>query len=54
MARLVSPNGLLVDASESAVKALLDNGYKPAEETEKPKRTRRKKANADERLNHGQ
>ncbi len=53
MERLISPNGVLVDANESAVKALLDNGYKPAEEIEKPKRARRKKANADEGLNHG-
>ena len=44
MARLISPNGVEVDANEGIVKALLDNGYRRADEgQEKPKRTTRKK-----------
>jgi hypothetical protein len=30
MARLISPNGVEVDANEGIVKALLDNGYRRA------------------------
>lgn len=41
MARLIAPNGVEVDANESAVKALLDSGYRRAE-ADKPKRTTRK------------
>lgn len=49
MARLISPNGVEVDANEGIVKALLDNGYRRADEgKEKPKRTTRKKPNTKE------
>lgn len=45
MARLISPNGVEVDANEEIVKALLNNGYRRADEgQEKPKRTTRKKS----------
>lgn len=44
MARLISPNGVEVDANEGIVKTLLDNGYRRADEgQEKSKRTTRKK-----------
>ena len=44
MARLISPNGVEIDANEGIVKALLDNGYRRAdEEQEKPKRTTTRK-----------
>lgn len=44
MARLISPNGVEVDANEGIVKALLDNGYRRADEgQEKLKRTPRKR-----------
>ena len=44
MAHLISPNGVEVDANEGIVKALLDNGYRRADEgQEKPKRTTRKR-----------
>ena len=44
MARLISPNGVEIDANEGIVKALLDNGYRRADEgQEKPKRTTTRK-----------
>lgn len=44
MARLISPNGVEIDANEVIVKALLDNGYRRADEgQEKPKRTTTRK-----------
>jgi hypothetical protein len=44
MARLISPNSVEIDANEGIVKALLDNGYRRAEEgQEKPKRTTTRK-----------
>lgn len=49
MARLISPNGVEIDANEGIVKALLDNGYRRADEgQEKPKRTTRKKPTTKE------
>ena len=49
MARLISPNGVEIDANEGIVKALLDNGYRRADEgQEKPKRTTRKTAKPKE------
>lgn len=50
MVRLISPNGVEIDANEEIVKALLDNGYRRAEgqEKQKPKRTTRKKLTAKE------
>lgn len=45
MARLISPNGVEIDANDGIVKTLLDNGYRRADEgqTAKPKRTTRKR-----------
>ncbi len=48
MAILIAPNGVEVNASEEAIPRLLEFGYtraeaKEAEQTEKPKRTTRKR-----------
>lgn len=43
MVRLVSPNGVVVEASDEAAPALLANGYAP-EKAEKPKAAPRKRA----------